>query len=471
MNNDLAFATATELLDGYRDGAISPVEATKAALAQIEKYNGALNAFVLVDEDYALARARESETRWRAGTPIGLIDGIPTTIKDILLTEGWPTLRGSLSVDAAGPWNDDAPCTARLKEQGAVIIGKTTTPEFGWKGVTDSPRTGITRNPWNKNTTPGGSSGGASAACAAGMGVFHVGTDGGGSIRIPSSFTGIFGIKASYGRVPAWPLSPFGTVAHVGPMTRTVRDSAIMLQVMSRPDVRDWTSLPPTDTDYLAGLSASIRGKKIAYSPALGYASVHPEVAAAVKSAVLLFESLGAIVEEVDPGFENPLPIFNTLWWSGAAFALRNLSDKQLDELDPGLRTVVEEGAKITLTDYLEANQARGDLGIKMRKFHETYDLLVTPALSIPAFEAGKLAPDDLAAVGAWVDWTPFSYPFNLTQQPACSINCGFSSEGLPIGLQIVGPMQDDLSVLNAAFAFEQVSPVAGARPELEKLL
>ncbi|WP_288900529.1 amidase [uncultured Sneathiella sp.] len=471
MNNDLAFATATELLDGYRDGAISPVEATKAALAQIEKYNGALNAFVLVDEDYALARARESETRWRAGTPIGLIDGIPTTIKDILLTEGWPTLRGSLSVDAAGPWNDDAPCTARLKEQGAVIIGKTTTPEFGWKGVTDSPRTGITRNPWNKNTTPGGSSGGASAACAAGMGVFHVGTDGGGSIRIPSSFTGIFGIKASYGRVPAWPLSPFGTVAHVGPMTRTVRDSAIMLQVMSRPDVRDWTSLPPTDTDYLAGLSASIRGKKIAYSPALGYASVHPEVAAAVKSAVLLFESLGAIVEEVDPGFENPLPIFNTLWWSGAAFALRNLSDKQLDELDPGLRTVVEEGAKITLTDYLEANQARGDLGIKMRKFHETYDLLVTPALSIPAFEAGKLAPDDLAAVGAWVDWTPFSYPFNLTQQPACSINCGFSSEGLPIGLQIVGPMQDDLSVLNAAFAFEQVSPVAGVRPELEKLL
>ncbi len=471
MNNDLAFATATELLDGYRDGAISPVEATKAALNQIEKYNGALNAFVLVDEDYALARARESEVRWRAGAPMGMIDGVPTTIKDILLTEGWPTLRGSLSVDAAGPWNDDAPCTARLKEQGAVILGKTTTPEFGWKGVTDSPRTGITRNPWNKNMTPGGSSGGASAACAAGMGVLHVGTDGGGSIRIPASFTGIFGVKASYGRVPAWPLSPFGTVAHVGPMTRNVRDGAMMLQVMSAPDVRDWTSLPPTDTDYLAGLSASIRGKKIAYSPTLGYATVHPEVAAAVKNAAKLFEDLGAIVEEVDPGFENPLPIFNTLWWSGAAFALRNLDDKQLNELDPGLRTVVEEGAKITLTDYLEANQARGDLGIKLRKYHETYDLLITPALSIPALEAGKLAPEKLAAVGAWVDWTPFSYPFNLTQQPACSINCGFSGDGLPIGLQIVGPMQDDLSVLNAAFAFEQVSSVAGARPDLEKLL
>lgn len=471
MSNDLAYATATELLDGYRDGSISPVEATQAALNQIEKYNGALNAFVLVDEDYALARARESEVRWRAGTPMGLIDGVPTTIKDILLTEGWPTLRGSLSVDAAGPWDDDAPCTARLKENGAVILGKTTTPEFGWKGVTDSPRTGITRNPWNKEMTPGGSSGGASAACAAGMGVFHVGTDGGGSIRIPASFTGIFGIKASYGRVPAWPLSPFGTVAHVGPMTRNVRDGAMMLQVLSQPDVRDWTSLPPVDTDYLADLSASIKGKKIAYSPTLGYAKVHPEVAAAVKSAATLFEELGAIVEEVDPGFENPLPIFNTLWWSGAAFALRNLDDKQLNELDPGLRTVVEAGAKITLTDYLEANQARGDLGIKMRKFHETYDFLITPSLSIPAFEAGKLAPKELAAVGAWVDWTPFSYPFNLTQQPACSVNCGFSSDGLPIGLQIVGRMQDDLSVLNAAFAFEQVSPVVGARPDLEKLL
>jgi aspartyl-tRNA(Asn)/glutamyl-tRNA(Gln) amidotransferase subunit A len=471
MNNDLAFATATELLDGYRDGAISPVEATKAALDQIAKYNGELNAFVLVDEEYALARARESEARWRAGMPIGIIDGVPTTIKDILLTEGWPTLRGSLTVDAAGPWNEDAPCTARLKEQGAVILGKTTTPEFGWKGVTDSPRTGITRNPWNKTKTPGGSSGGASAACAAGMGVLHVGTDGGGSIRIPSAFTGIFGIKPSYGRVPAWPLSPYGTVAHVGPMTRNVRDSAIMLQVMSAPDVRDWTSLPPVDTDYLAGLSASIKGKKIAYSPALGYAHVDPEVAEAVKQGAKLFEDLGAIVEEVDPGFENPLPIFNILWWSGAAYALRNLGDKQMDDLDPGLRTVVEEGAKITLTDYLEANQARGELGIKMRQFHETYDLLITPALSIPAFEAGKLAPEDLAAVGAWVDWTPFSYPFNLTQQPACSINCGFSSGGLPIGLQIVGPMQDDLSVLNAAFAFEQISPVAGARPDLEKLI
>ncbi|MAZ03941.1 MAG: amidase [Sneathiella sp.] len=471
MTDDLAYATATELLEGYRAGTISPVEATQAALSQIAKYNGALNAFVLVDEDYALASARESEARWQAGTPKGLVDGIPTTIKDILLTKGWPTLRGSLSVDAAGPWNDDAPCVARLKEHGAVLLGKTTSPEFGWKGVTDSPRTGITRNPWNTNMTPGGSSGGASAACAAGMGVLHVGTDGGGSIRIPASFTGIFGIKPSYGRVPAWPLSPFGTVAHVGPMTRTVMDSALMLRVMSGPDARDWTTLPPVDTDYVEALSASIKGKRVAYSPTLGYAAVDPEVAAAVKRGAELFAELGANVEEVDFLFENPLPIFNVLWWSGARYALRNLTDKQLNELDPGLRRVFEEAASITLTDYMDAVQARGELGMRMKQFSETYDLLLTPSLAIPAFEVGKLAPKELEEVGGWVDWTPFSYPFNLTQQPACSIPCGLNSDGLPIGLQIVGPMQNDAAVLSAAYAFERVSPFAAARPDLTKLV
>tara|TARA_R110002096_G_scaffold299027_1_gene493462 strand:- start:1902 stop:2813 length:912 start_codon:yes stop_codon:yes gene_type:complete len=303
------------------------------------------------------------------------------------------------------------------------------------------------------------------------MGVLHVGTDGGGSIRIPASFTGIFGIKPSYGRVPAWPLSPFGTVAHVGPMTRTVTDAALMLRVMSGPDARDWTTLPPVDTDYVAALSASIKGKRVAYSPTLGYAAVDPEVAAAVKRGAELFSELGANVEEVDFLFENPLPIFNVLWWSGARYALRNLTDKQLNELDPGLRRVFEEAASITLTDYMDAVQARGDLGMRMKQFSETYDLLLTPSLAIPAFEVGKLAPTELEEVGGWVDWTPFSYPFNLTQQPACSIPCGLNSEELPIGLQIVGPMQNDAAVLNAAYAFERVSPVAAARSDLAKLV
>ncbi|MGH6915905.1 MAG: amidase family protein, partial [Geminicoccales bacterium] len=236
--------SATELLARYRRKQLSPVEATRAALDRIERFDGAVNAFCLVDGERALAHARASEDRWQRGAAQGLVDGVPTTIKDLVLTEGWPTLRGSLAIAPDQRWDEDAAATARLREQGAVLLGKTTTPEFGWKAVTDSPLTGITRNPWDVSRTPGGSSGGAAAACALGMGPLHVGTDGGGSIRIPACFTGIFGLKPSFGRVPAYPLSPYGTIAHVGPMTRTVSDAALMLNVLALPDRRDGFALP-----------------------------------------------------------------------------------------------------------------------------------------------------------------------------------------------------------------------------------
>ncbi|HSA90126.1 MAG TPA: amidase family protein, partial [Burkholderiales bacterium] len=239
MSPDLCALSAAELLDGFRKKTLSPVEVTRAVLKRIEALNPVFNAFNLVDPEEAISLAKASEARWKSGQPKGLLDGVPVSIKDLLLTKGWPTLRGSKTIDPKGPWNDDAPATARLREHGAVLLGKTTTPEFGWKGVTDSPLTGITRNPWNKEKTPGGSSGGAAAAVAAGMGPLAVGTDGGGSIRIPASFTGVFGIKPSFGRVPAWPLSPFGTVAHVGPMTRSVTDAALMLNALALPDARD----------------------------------------------------------------------------------------------------------------------------------------------------------------------------------------------------------------------------------------
>src|SRR5438128_4473055 len=270
---DLCSLTATELLDGCRKHDLSPVEVTRAVLERIEKFNPVLNAFNLFSE-LALDDAKLSESRWLAGQPKGLLDGVPASIKDILLTKGWPTLRGSKTVDPKGPWNDDAPATARLREHGAVLLGKTTTPEFGWKGVTDSPLTGITRNPWNPKKTPGGSSGGAAAALASGMGALAVGTDGGGSIRIPCSFTGLFGIKPSFGRVPAWPLSPFGTVAHVGSMTRSVTDAALMLNVLALPDARDWHALPYDGGDYREGLEDGVRRLRIAFSPDLGYAKV-----------------------------------------------------------------------------------------------------------------------------------------------------------------------------------------------------
>ncbi|MBD0323422.1 MAG: amidase, partial [Aldersonia sp.] len=243
MPSDLADWTATDLVAGYRRRDISPVEATESVLDRIGKVDPAINAFTLTDPDSALDSARESEQRWRAGGPRGPVDGVPTSIKDLLLTRGWPTLRGSKTIDPDQDWAVDSPAVARLREGGAVLIGKTTTPELGWKGVTDNPLTGITRNPWNPERTSGGSSGGAAAAVAAGMGPLAVGTDGGGSVRIPGSFCVILAFKATYGTVPIYPPSPFGTLAHVGPMTRTVADTALLLDVITGPDPRDWSAL------------------------------------------------------------------------------------------------------------------------------------------------------------------------------------------------------------------------------------
>jgi aspartyl-tRNA(Asn)/glutamyl-tRNA(Gln) amidotransferase subunit A len=456
MNTDLCALSATELVDAFRKKTLSPVDVTRAVLARIEKLNPVLNAFCLVSEN-ALEEAKASEARWSAGQPRGLLDGVPVSIKDIILTKGWPTLRGSKTIDPKGPWNDDAPATARLREHGAVLLGKTTTPEYGWKGVTDSPLTGITRNPWNTAKTPGGSSGGAAAAVASGMGPLAVGTDGGGSIRIPCSFTGLFGIKPSFGRVPAWPLSPFGTVAHVGPMTRTVTDAALMLNVLAQPDARDWHALPYEARDWRMGLDGGVEGLRIAYSPDLGYARVDAEVRQIVDDAVAVFSELGANVERKDPGFADPAPIFTAHWFSGAAFLMKGVKNQEL--VDPGLREVAAQGAKITAEQLLEAQMKRGALGLHMNLFHRDYDLLVTPTLSIAAFDAGKEVADKMLQE-RWTDWTPFSFPFNLTQQPAASIPCGLTKAGLPVGLHLVGPRYADALVLRAARAFESVRPL-----------
>ena len=258
-----------------------------------------------------------------------------------------------------------------------MLIGKTTTPEFGWKAVTDSALTGITRNPWDLARTPGGSSGGAAAACALGMGALHLGTDGGGSIRIPSSFTGIFGLKPSFGRVPAWPLSPFGTVAHLGPMTRTVSDAALMLNVLALPDSRDWFALPHDGRDYRIGLEDGVRGLRIAFSPTLGYAAVEPEVADLVAEAARRSPSSAPGVEQVDPGFDDPIAVFRTHWYVGAANLLRGFTGEQRARIDPGLQEIGAEGEARPLMDYLAAVGRRGELGARMRRFHDRFDLLL----------------------------------------------------------------------------------------------
>jgi aspartyl-tRNA(Asn)/glutamyl-tRNA(Gln) amidotransferase subunit A len=455
---DPAVLSATELLHLYRTRQLSPVEATQAVLERIERFDPAVNAFCLVDPDRALAAARASEARWQRAEPCGLVDGVPATIKDLILTRGWPTLRGSLTTVREQPWDEDAPATARLREQGAVLIGKTTTPEFGWKAVTDSALTGITRNPWNTDLTPGGSSGGAAAACALGMGALHVGTDGGGSIRIPAAFTGIFGLKPSFGRVPAWPLSPFGTVAHLGPMTRCVADAALMLGVLARPDSRDWFALPDDRRDYRIGLEDGVRGLRIAFSPTLGFAEVEPEIADLVAAAVPAFEELGARVEPVDPGFADPIGLFLCHWQVGAANLLRDFTSEQRARIDPGLREIAAQGEAVSLMDYLIAVRRRGELGARMRRFHEDFDLLLTPSLPLAAFAAGTERPDP-DRQPRWINWAPFSNPFNLTQQPAASVPCGLTAAGLPVGLQIVGPMHADHLVLRAARAFEAARP------------
>jgi aspartyl-tRNA(Asn)/glutamyl-tRNA(Gln) amidotransferase subunit A len=462
---ELHWKSAAKLVRGYAKKKFSPVEVAKACLAQAERHEKTLNAMVQIRPEEALAAAHASEARWLKGEPQGPIDGVPTLIKDLLLTRGWPTLRGSRTVDKAQAWEHDAPSVARLRECGAVFLGSTTTPEFGWKGVTDSPLTGITRNPWDPTKTPGGSSGGSSAAAAAGYAPLTLGTDGGGSIRIPAGFTGIFGHKPSFGRVPAWPLSPFGTVAHVGPMTRTVEDSCMMMNVISQPDARDWHALPYDGTDYAARLGKKITGLKIAFSPTLGYVDVDPEIAMLVRAAMKVLEGLGAIVEEKDPGFADPAPTFRVLWWAGARALLGKLPAAKKKLLDPALADVVEQASAISLDDYQDAVRERGLLGSRMRQFMEGYDLLVTPSLPIPAFEAGKLAPSRPDQRVKWLDWTPFSYPFNLTQQPAASVPCGFTAKGLPAGLHLVGRMFDDHTVLRVAHAYERATPWHKIRP------
>ncbi|MER8158236.1 amidase [Streptomyces sp. NPDC094472] len=466
---DIHNLTAVQLIERYASGELSPVEATRAVLHRIEQIQPEVNAFSQVNAEGALRQAEESAERWRRGAPAGLVDGVPVSVKDILLLRGAPTLRGSRTVRPEGrAWDEDAPSVARLREHGAVFVGKTTTPEFGWKGVTDSPVYGVTGNPYDPQRTAGGSSGGSAAAVALGAGPLSLGTDGGGSVRIPASFCGIFALKPTYGRVPLYPASAFGTLAHVGPMTRDAADAALLMDVISGPDWRDWSQLAPSGSGFQEALApggGGVDGLRVAYSPSLGgTAVIDPEVAAAVRRAVDLLAELGAVVEEVDPGFEDPVEAFHTLWFSGAARVVQPLGAEDWELLDPGLREICAQGASYSALDYLAAVDVRMALGHAMGRFHSAYDLLVTPTLPITAFEAGVEVPKGSEHT-RWTGWTPFTYPFNLTQQPAASVPCGLSGAGLPIGVQLVGARHADALVLRAAHALFEAGLADGVRP------
>jgi aspartyl-tRNA(Asn)/glutamyl-tRNA(Gln) amidotransferase subunit A len=452
--------TATDLVAAYRSGELSPTEACEAVLARIDDLNPALNAFLLVDGDRARKLAEESTARWRRGEPCGLVDGVPVSIKDVLYTEGWPTLRGSRAIDPDQPWRENSPAVARLLEHGAVPVGKTTTPELAWKAVTDSPLTGITRNPWDRERTPGGSSGGAAAAVATGMAPLALGTDGGGSVRIPAAFTSTVTLKPTYGLVPHFPASAFGTLAHTGPITNTVADAALMLDVITEPDHRDWSALPSPTSPFRGVGRHDLTGVRVAYSPTLGFADaariLDPEVAAAVEAAARAFEELGAHVEQVDPPIADPVEEFHVLWFTGAAASVAALPEHRRDGIDPGLVEIAAQGSTVSAVDWLRANNKRMELGLAMGRFHLDHDLLLTPTVPIPPFTAGKEVPDGWTRT-RWTSWTPFTYPFNMTQQPAASVPCGFTEGGLPIGLQVVGPRHADSLVMAACHVYEQL--------------
>lgn len=464
MADDIAWLTATELLAAYRAGTLSPVEATQTVLKRAEALQPILNAFCYLDPEAALEQARASEARWKAGKPMGLLDGVPVSIKDIILTKGWPTLRGSRAVNPNQPWNEDGPVVARLREQGAVIFGKTTTSEFAAKPTTNTALCGVTRNPWNPERTPGGSSGGASASVAAGISAMAVGTDAGGSIRMPANFTGIFGFKPGGGRVPMYPPTPYATLAGFGPMTRTVTDAALMLTVITGPDARDWDALPHDPVAYHEQLEATDpKTWRIAWSPTLCGATVDPEVAALTAAGAKVFERLGAKVELVETVFEDQRPLLFKLMRGLTNFAFRSFTPEQLAVMDPDLVERVEESRGATANDHLDAEMQRAQFARQMNDFHQKYDLLLSPVTATAAFAADR---DDPEGYGTR-SWYPFTFPFNLTRQPAASVPCGFTREGLPVGLQIVGPRHRDLLVMQAARAFEKAAPWADKRPEL----
>lgn len=457
--DDLGECNAAELRALFERGEASPVEATEAALSRIERFNVEVNAYCWVDREGALAAARESEARWYRGEPASPVDGVPASMKDLSKVAGMPAREGSLTTPDV-LCDHDGPPAQFLRDAGAVLLGKTCTPEFGWKATTDSRVTGITRNPWNTDLTPGGSSGGAAVAAALNMGVLHQGGDSGGSIRIPAAFTGVFGFKSTFGWVPQWPPSTLATLSHIGPLTRTVDDAIAMLNVIGRFQGHDYFSVPgqPDDWGVQCEAGGRLEGLKIAFCPALGTAARDDEISHCIGQAAHGLEKLGARVERIEPEIESSLESYRILWASASATQVADMTPQQRELLDPGLLEIAEWGRAFSAVDLLRAQTMRTRLNRHMDRFLENFDLILTPSVPITAFEAGHEVPPG-SGMRDWMEWTPFSFPFNLTQQPAASIPCGFTRAGLPIGLQLAGARFEDTKVLRACRAIMEARP------------
>jgi aspartyl-tRNA(Asn)/glutamyl-tRNA(Gln) amidotransferase subunit A len=453
---------AVELARRYADHSFSPVEATQAALDRAAEIQPRFNPFSHLDPEGALAAARESEARWMAGAPRGPLDGVPATIKDIVWVRGWTVRYGTRAVPGVQP-AEDAPVVAQLRAAGAVLLGLTTTPEFGWKAVTDCALTGITRNPWDASRTPGGSSGGAAVAAACGAGVLHLGTDGGGSIRIPAGFCGVVGHKPTFGRVPAYPASPFGTVAHLGPIARSVADAALMLAAMSGRDLRDWHQCPWPLPPVTPLPRRTLRGLRVAVWEAPPRGTVAPDVHAAFARTLDRIADAGAVLTPVAlPEAAALWDLFTLHWNAGAAARLRSVPAEALPSVEAGLREIAEAGARLSAVALIEAQSRRAAFGAAFERVLADQDVLISPAVTVTAFAAGEEVPPG-SGLGRWTEWAGFSYPVNLAQAPACVVPCGFGEGGLPVGLQVAGRRGDDAGVLAAAEALRTVAGDDGA--------
>jgi aspartyl-tRNA(Asn)/glutamyl-tRNA(Gln) amidotransferase subunit A len=467
MTHDgICLLSAAEMARAIRGRSVSAVELVDAVLSRIDELNPVLNAYCTMLADSARETARCADERIASGSKIGPLHGVPISIKDNVFVKDSRTTFGS-RLHENNVTTEDAPVTARLRQAGAIILGRTNSPEFGWKGVTDNRVFGVTRNPWNLELTPGGSSGGGSAAVAAGLGPIAIGTDGGGSLRIPASFCGLVGHKPSYGRVATWPGISVGSLRHIGGMTRTVEDSALLLNVIAGPDERDPESLPASDVDYLVEIERGIEQVRIAFSSDLGFATVDPEVARLCQQSAMRLADAGATVEQIELKCDDPYECWRVFFYGATAARLGRIVEQQGHLLDPGLRSCVEDALKLRGLDFTDALTQRNEFWHRIRHVFESFDVLVTPTLPVLPFPVGQDNADPFPhQEQSDLQWTQFTYPFNLTGQPAVSVPCGWTEANLPVGLQIVGRRFDDALVLRVARAFEQIQPWRDRWPE-----
>ena len=464
MKQELWKYSAIEMFNLFKRKVSTPLEVAQSIIDRKRLIDNKINAFVCFDEENILSQAKLSTYRWEKNIIKGPLDGIPISIKDLIITKDFPTHRGS-SINSL-PTNTklDAPVVSKIKKNGGIILGKTTTPEFGHKGTTQSIKYGETANPWNINTNAGGSSGGSCAAVASGMGPLSVGTDGGGSIRIPASFCGLFGHKPTFGKIPAYPISPFGTVANVGPISKTVSDSALLMNVIAKPDSNDWHSLPLEKIDYLKYDTHHIKKFKVGFIPTWGMDKyinnlvIETEVRKKINQSINFLKKDGLNIKKIN-NFSwpnNPVKIFKTLWYLGAANLAKKINKKELKKIDKNFLNFINLGKKYNAFDLMEAEEKRAENAIYLSYIFDKYDVLIGPTLPISAFSVERNIPRGWNQKDLFC-WTPFTYPFNLTKNPASNLNCNFTDNNMPVGLQIVAPIYKDKRCFSFSFYLEKV--------------